>query len=368
MSSYRIEEVGALGLSTEDVVSFIGREWKREVVLERSAFYRWQFKATPEAGGIDRSLVVLDDKNSVIGFMGVTPRPFYLENRRCEAAELTTWVISEAARGQGLGKQIVARLQGTYEAILGLGVTDFAQRIYIPAGIRYFRYIPRFIRIYDLMALGALAKAERLGERLVEQYAAVATAPPYDVTAVTAAKLAAYVEAPEKSFNCLSREPDYMRWRYDEHPIYRHEAYLIECDGHKAGLVVRREDKDGVVLLHLLEAFGNPAALPSAVAQVDRLAADAGAAAADFYCTSYRITSQFWAAGWFSAVDDDSMLRVAHLLYPVELRSPATKSLILWSRHDMSAMLNLGNLYFTKGDCDFDRPTGAYIAEKEIAP
>jgi hypothetical protein len=57
---------------------------------------------------------------------------------------------------------------------------------------------------------------------------------------------------------------------------------------------------------------------------------------------------------------DDAEVQVTSLFHPLEFRDPPTTSLMLWARDEMAELLDIGRLYFVKGDLDLDRPTGAY--------
>ena len=43
------------------------------------------------------------------------------------------------------------------------------------------------------------------------------------------------------------------------------------------------------------------------------------------------------------------------------MRTPSTTSLIMWCKEKNASFYDVGNLYISKQDCDFDRPTAANI-------
>jgi GNAT superfamily N-acetyltransferase len=159
----------ALGVASEDVVAFYNANWNRPIALGRQDFYDWQFKAAPESSGLDHACVAIKD-GTILGVMGLNPRSFRLQGRTGYAAELTTWVVSEAARGQGVGRGIMTSLQGTFPLLFGLGISDEAMQIYTMAGFRHLRYIPRYFRVLDLEPVRDHAKVAPLGERLVKAW------------------------------------------------------------------------------------------------------------------------------------------------------------------------------------------------------
>ena len=105
---------------------------------------------------------------------------------------------------------------------------------------------------------------------------------------------------------------------------------------------------------------------PAALAFLEALCRERGAALADFYCSADPIGHGFWSHGWFSAVDD-FYLQVPNWFYPIDMRTPPTTSLILWARDDVGSLLDRSRVFITKGDCDMDRPTLRYLEEHGIA-
>lgn len=363
-ASHRILEVSEAGVDAETVGAFIDAHWQKRVALASARFFRWQFSQSPGNVGRNRCLLVLDEKDAIQGFMGVTPRPFVLDGRRRPGAELTTWILSEAVRGLGLGKAIVQRLQQSYDAIIGMGISESALPIYATHGFKYMRHLPRYVRVFDAERVAPISKLEPLGERLIR----VAPAPidvrfqagPIDFPA--AAELA---EPIHRSFNCTVRDADYLRWRYAEHPIYRYEAFGVTHDAGRAAVVLRQDDVGELRVLHVVDFLGRATDVPAVLAFLEAIGRERRAALADFYCSADPIGHQFWTHGWFSCVDDFH-IQVPNWLHPIQMRIPPTTSLILWARDDVGALLDRSRVYITKGDCDMDRPTLHYFESMGI--
>ncbi len=112
----------------------------------------------------------------------------------------------------------------------------------------------------------------------------------------------------------------------------------------------------GIKMLHVMDCVGKGEAMQAAACFIEQYAKDHGFDAVDFYCTAAYSAQFFLARGWFSTMDDDC-LNMPHLFHPVELRIPATTSLVYWAKHDAIKMCDLSKLYITKQDADLDRPT-----------
>jgi hypothetical protein len=104
-----------------------------------------------------------------------------------------------------------------------------------------------------------------------------------------------------------------------------------------------------------MDCVGDDVALPGAFTFIDDYCEEEGAHVADFYCTAAHITKHPRSRGWFSTLDDQ-YFQFPHLFHPVEVRRPATTSLIYWARENLSEMCDFSRLYVTKQDADLDRP------------
>jgi hypothetical protein len=365
-SGHRVLEVSEAGVGAEAVGAFIAAHWQKRVALSSPRFFDWQFRAGPGSAGRNRCLVVLDEKDAIQGFMGVTPREFVLDGKRLAGAELTTWVINEALRGLGLGKAIVRRLQESYGAIIGMGISESALPIYATHGFKYMRHLPRYVRVFDAERVAPISKLDPLGERLIRETPA-AIEVPFEAAAIGFAEAAELAEPIHRTFNCAVRDAETLRWRYAEHPFYRYEAFRVVHDLGRAGVVVRVDDVGDLRVLHVVDFLGSGADVRAVLAFLEEIGRKRSVALADFYCSADPIGHQFWSHGWFSCVDDFHT-QVPNWFYPIDMRIPPTTSLILWARGDVGALLDRSRVYITKGDCDMDRPTMNYFESRGISP
>ena len=356
------------GVSSEAVAAFYAEHWNRPIALALPQFHDWQFVRAPESDGKNHSMVALSD-DEIVGVMGLNPRAFLLQGEKVSAAELTTWVVSPAARGLGVGRGIMNALQERYDLMVGLGISDAAMPIYTTSGFRHLRRIPRFSRVHDLGRVREHARVERLGERLVSAWSRDALGiadQQFEAQPGPASELAPQGAEAARDANLFVRDADALRWRYDEHPTFDYQAHAVRdpaLPGTGIGVVVRtdRAPVEGGTLdmLHVIDMFGDPAHASAAVAFVDDLARREGVAFADVFMGHTGLAAHFLAAGWFSGMDD-GMLKLPHLFYPVELREPATTSYVIWARKNRATAYDMGRYLITKGDLDLDRPTLAY--------
>lgn len=357
----------ALGVDSLAVANFYRDNWTRPIALSLPRFYNWQFVSPPENNGLDWNCVAVRD-GVILGVMGLNRRTFLLGGQPRRGAELTTWVVSEAARGLGVGKGIMQSLQSTYDYLVGFGISEMAMPIYTASGFRRLGQIPRYFRILDEAAVAPFAKVDQLGARLAAQWKP-GTGRAYKVAKVDGAVLGEIGAAAAVSANLYIRDAASLAWRYEDHPVFAYELYHVEDasrPGAGAAVILRNDNTGGMKFLHVVDVFGDAEDLGAAVAFIDDYARDAGTAFADVNTSHSATAGHFLAAGWFST-NDDYFFQLSHLFYPFELRQPQTTSAVIWSREDRASAFDFGRLMLTKGDLDLDRPTIAYYEAHGLA-
>lgn len=357
-----------LGVEAERVQEFYKRHWLRPVVLSDDVFYRWQFLQAPEAGGRDHCCVAIDRHGELLGVMGAQPRPFELAGELRPGAELTTWVTAPEARGRGIGRAILADLQRSYDVLVGLGITEAAIPLYRLADFGFLRAIPRFLRVFDPEAVVRFGEVSRLGHRLIE------SRPPrrvdYSYERCDAGELAALLADAAPGRQGFVRDARHLEWRYLNHPVFDYEVGRLEVGASptpeaRAALVVLRVEDSvaGLRFVHVLDLIplGTSSADPwpgEVFAALDALLLEHDASAADMFSTHSGLNGALQQAGWLPLLDESSV-RFPHLFRPIEIREPASTSMVYWSGSSFARLADLGRVYLTKQDCDFDRPTVA---------
>lgn len=312
--------------------------------------------------GDDFSSVAADD-NEILGIMGCTPRSFWLDGKLCRAAEITTWVVQEKARGKGVGRGIMADLQQRYDVLIGLGISKAAMPIYMTSGFSFMSGIPRFFRILDLEPLQTIADFNRLGENLARR--PLRATKSYDVSDGTIEQFAQIASSYATDANLYIRDRAYLKWRFTDHPAFDHQLHIISCNGSSAAIATRIFETSGIKALFVVDVIGNDRSLPGAVRFAEDFAERNGAAFVEMHATNSRVSRHFRDVNWFSATDD-YWFRLPHLFYPIEMREPQTTSAVIWAREECNSILDLGKLHVMKSDIDLDRPTIAFYEQNGI--
>lgn len=349
-----------LNVDPSQVCAFYSDNWKRRIALMDEAFYTWQFKMAPSSNGKDCCVIAIDsDTGEIAGVMGLNPRTFLLSNQGINGAELTTWVVSERYRSVGAGAKILNYILDTYDVLIGMGISAMALPVYVRSGFRYLSAIPRFVRVYNFDNVEKIAKMDRVARKAGTAWKAKCIAREYSEVSLSADQINSIISNFYDSHNMFSRDAAHLDWRYNNHPTFKYETYTVRDKetGDDALVVIRREQAiENFLLCHVMDVIGSDSAMKAAFTFIDDLCERIGADAADFYCTSSSINKHPLGRGWFS-ITDDKFFEFPHLFHPLEIRSPATTSLIYWSKHNMAEICDFSKLYISKQDADFDRPT-----------
>ncbi|MGC6518137.1 MAG: hypothetical protein ACON49_08970 [Candidatus Puniceispirillaceae bacterium] len=348
-----------LGVSAGQIMAFYKDNWTRKIALSDRAFHEWQFENTAENKGAN-SCVVAINEDGLLGVMGLNKRKFYLSEQRLNGAELTTWVVDQNKKGAGAGAKILNYITNRFDVLFGMGISQDALPIYMRCGFRYLRFIPRFIHVIDAKRILDISEHASYAPKLIRN------APAAPLTGAAQKILwKDEAQAPYIEGNHFSRSVEDLIWRYDNHPYFTYHTYKITgADGAIGYVVLREEITDKIKILHIIDILGPESCFEDAIKFAEFYAKDKGFWAVDAYSTLGRLNKYFNHRSWLSAVDS-SYINVPHLFHPLEVRSPATTSLIYWVRDSNIDFFNVSDLYISKQDCDLDRPTMNFIGQTD---
>lgn len=81
-----IGTASSLGIDNAQLRAFIGENWHRQTALTVEEFYEWQFTASTDNAGIDKTVFVSDRSGNIHGFCGLNDREFILEGQSFKGA------------------------------------------------------------------------------------------------------------------------------------------------------------------------------------------------------------------------------------------------------------------------------------------
>jgi len=108
------------------VQEFIKLNWSDNHPLLSTELFLWQYKGFGPKNNYQLFKLVLDDKDNIVGFRGVIPGLYQVPTRKKSSVIVpggsgAMWMMSESARGQGLGLRLFEELQKEVEVTMGLG-------------------------------------------------------------------------------------------------------------------------------------------------------------------------------------------------------------------------------------------------------
>lgn len=343
-------------VNDSDLCEFYAREWERPIALSRADFLNWQFSLSPEANGVNNTIVALRN-GQLVGALGTTPRSFFQNGNSHKAAELTTWVVAPEARGLGIGTEIIKFLQNRYDFLSGANISSQALPIYLKSGFTFLENLPRFFYVNDFHLLNGIVKLPTAAVSEIVKRQKTSGSTKFHARRCSSGSLNS--NAGDNALPQSTRKANYLKWRYDEHPIFKYDVYEVTDPREgiaKTGVILRQDTVNGIPFLHLIDVVGNCLDYSSLVAFLENETRKRRCAFIDAHCSSRILSSTFLASGWSSAIDDP-VIDLPNLFHPLEFRQPPTSSLIFWSKENQKWTGDFSDLHFTKGDLDLDRPT-----------
>lgn len=351
MTSVKVGFANELKVKSSDIQHFFLNNWERDIALTHNKFYNWQFLDTP-SNTADQCCVAIHE-HQLVAVMGLNERSFYTDGKSIKAAELTTWIVKRDKRSLGLGNLMIDFLQSQFSALFAMGISSTALPIYLFKDFKYIKSVPRFLYVLNYKTLkkhGRSTQTTKILSRKPSQKHE------YKCIAITPFTLDSIFESFSNNYDLYSRNFDWIRWRYFEHPSFTYSVNIIDNkEGSICVVVYRIDSLEEFSIMHCTDLYGDELAFPSALTFIEDRAKEKKVDIIDFYSTCSSVNSHFINRNWLPLLDYD-FVDFPHLFHPIEMRTPSTTSLVMWCKEQKNSFFDLTRLYITKQDCDFDRP------------
>jgi hypothetical protein len=348
-----------LNIDSKKVSSFFKKEWSRPIALGDFNFYKWQFINVPNQNDIDNCCIAIDENLDIIAVMGVNNRKFIDNNNSINAAELTTWIVKAEYRNKGTGPKMINFLTDKYEVLIGMGISNDALPVYIRSGFKYLKAIPRYVKVIDWDKITEYAEYDSNAKKVDKFYNKKRKEKSYRIINFSEKAFENISSSFSQTNNLFSRDYLYITWRYINHPTFKYDINIVESEsnsGYGVFVATRTEISDNnLKILHIIDLFGDNKDIEAAISYILEFAKIHNIPIIDFFGTNSNINSFLIKDGWFSIMDNN-FFNFPYLFQPIEVRKPSTTSLIYWSKSDETSLYDIGKLYLTKQDADFDRP------------
>ena len=343
-----------------ELQSFIDREYRRGHVLASDAeLLRWQHPRSAD----ELAIVGATSGGELLGILGVIPVSLCVHGRRANGGWLTTWVVTSPWRRHQLGLRLLAFVSEHHDFVGTLGGNQTTVGILEALRFHVRRFVPRWI--LPLTAGGCARLIGRNRTVGLPFVAGAATAAGGGCVRAWSREIAndwdeVWRERLARQLVGTWRDADYVRWRYVEHPRFRYRVRVALGGDRRpsALLAYRLEAVRGIdaVVCRVVEALGEAQGLEHLARRLGREGREAGAAFADFYCTSNRYATGLERAGFIR--DDALAVAFPSRFQPLEAAPrPLTAAFKLRACAEDADLFAGDDVYFTRSDGDQDRPS-----------
>ena len=339
----RLAESGDRG----PILDFLREEWKADhIFLKSNELLDWQHLDS-QRGALNFVVAVEDNSRRLLGILGFIPVARF-DRKLSDAKDYwgALWKGRSAGGVPGVGLELLDYFERTLQPrSLGMiGVTPHAEKIYRALGFRTgmldrFYVINPDMRTFKLVAGHAQEKGL---DTVKEGTGSIGVADLRDCDG----RLEAFVAAGNQG-GLPQKSAEYLRNRYERHPIYRYNLFGIEQAGRECGvLVCRVAEHEGARALRIVDLKIRNDCRRLMGTVFKQLVSNFEAEYADFY---YAGVSKTWAEGAGVKILDVN----AQLILPSYFEPFTAKNVDL--RYAVKAPQ--GQVYeIFRGDADQDRP------------
>ena len=239
-----------------------------------------------------------------------------------------------------------------------MSISDDALNVYLRKDFKFSYSIPRFVKIYNFSKIKSLSNYKNFFPKILKYYEKKTTTEKFFYKKPSPKKLDEVFKYFKKNSNCFDRGSSKFFWRFKNHPKYKYNFFLVSSDDkfkNSIVIVFRIEIFKDIRLLRIIDFYGNYKSYSSGLSFIDFISKKNNIDLVDFFSTNSEINKYFINRNWIST-QDSNFFDFPHLFEPLEFRKPSTTSLIFWSKKNSLEISNLSKTYFSKQDCDFDRP------------
>ncbi len=355
-----------------ELQSFIDTHWSSGHVLARDrALVEWQHRHPNDPDLL--AILVADRGEEMVGILGLIPYVFCHRGNTAPAAWLATWQVRPGKDVQVAGLRLMGEALRRGFAVVGtIGANAYVMPAFERLGFACWEQVPRWVRVTRCDQLASLLSAspEHYTEAARAAWCAARPTVPlaasnYEIKPWAPCHAEPWDHTWAETFAPTLvgtwRDAAYLEWRYRTHPRFNYELRVaVDQAGSVAGLTVfrletLRDRSESVIrVLEFLTTEGAGRDLAAAlVAEAQR----SNVMMVDFFCTSSAFAGPLEAVGF---VREDTMpAALPSLFQPLD---PTPRNLRATFRadpqmiDDAATVFASPDLYYTRSDCDQDRP------------
>lgn len=359
MTTITEPKIGWLDFSRRsELQEFIGEFWRAgHIFTHDAALLEWQY---PRSDG-ELSWLVGDDERGMAAILGLVPRTFNVYGQTVSSHWPCIWTRRPDCRGLGMPLMLKALESSDVTAICG--ANEIAQPIYKKLEFHTVDDVPQWSRGFDAASLGELLAVGPYSQEESAEWLATCGGFVPDYSESLAIESAREVPSDwndcwrelARSMVCASRDADYLRHRFQNHPRFRYQMDFVRRDGKLCGAVVWRliGTTGGGLVLRIVELLGDATATAALASHICRQADYYGVAYAEFHGTG-RIAGESLASCGFIQAGES---RLPALFQPLSFSRTHLRLALKAPRSEaIQSAFSGDDLYVTRADGDQDRP------------
>lgn len=315
------------------IMDFLDEHWKRNHILARNReFFEWQFVSD---GRVNCYIGIDDSCHKIYGLLGII---LYNGTNNPDISGSIWKTIKSENPMLGLDINDYANKDLNVRCSMSAGMSKKAIDIYELQGYKGIK-MDHFYRLADLDNYKVASIKDKSIPKIEDTKSSI-----YEIFNLSDMR---EVISDEMLRNrVLSKDYDYINWRYFNHPIYNYKFYAIKRyeEKPKSMIVVREECAQGRKIVKIVDFYGDIKDIAYMTYGIDRLMKDNNYEYIDIY--SFGIPTDIYkAAGFVYCNDDDNI--IPNYFHPF-----IKKNIDLWMLDP-----NIPNAVLFRGDGDQDRPS-----------
>jgi hypothetical protein len=345
-------------LTTKDLPSlkrFIARQFHDRYVLLNDEFFNWQYQANPFNFYSEFAMKIIKHNDEVVGYCGMIPIQMQVFETAVKSGAFANLMIDEKLRGFGFGTLLLKKVLKDYPLSYISGYSDELRRLCLR--------MPGWTEMGTLQRWVGILNAEKVTNisQLKGTFKPLKIATEKDVTLRRITRFdnqttIIWEKNRARYPITINRIPEYLNWRYTDHPLLKYELYAYG----DVGFAIIRIEKfifksNNYVVARVIDLIGDEESekrlLRSLIADLYTRKVDM----IDYFFSGNIPISTLTQLG-FENTDKEPYNGIPMLFSPVDCNRK-TINVITYGAAELGvSALEQTNWYITKGDGDQDRP------------
>lgn len=234
----------------DEVVQLLSEGRPPAFSFRKQTVFEWQFNRNPFALG-ESPFLIGEHRGRVVAALGLQPLMARSNRNLFRMAWCCDFFVAEEIRGRGVGSQLVAMASRRFPLIAAYGISDMSDPVFASQGWSPDPYLAVYflpVAETDLRGLVKSARSRIHRRPLTTHFAADVQVAQADTCSL--AETGELWEACAPTYGAaVERSPEYLDWKYRQHPTHRYVFIEARRFGRLVGLLIARPDSQTSVIV-----------------------------------------------------------------------------------------------------------------------